>query len=380
MSSTDYSINVFFDLLRAGLWENSRKFRFEVLEPIESVDWEEVYRLASEQSVLGLVLAGIETLSNEQRPPKQVLLQWIGEVQMLEQQNKEMNDFIAVLVDRMRKAGVYALLVKGQGIAQCYERPLWRSCGDVDLLLDRENYEKAKSFLIPLAGQVDEEDRDILHQGMKLDQWTVELHGTMLMGITGRINRVLVETQQAIFNGGEVRFWQNGKVPVYLPSPDNDIILVFAHILMHFFIGGVGLRQICDWCRLLYIFKDSLNYGLLESRIRRMGLMSEWRAFYALATKYLGMPEVPCFMFQDSADPQWERKADRIMELVLESGNFGHNYDYSYRRKYSGLRSHLITFVRRLGEFTRIAIIFPVDAPKFFCHYVMNRFMAKLKK
>lgn len=370
---------LFLELVSAGLWEycnfQSLRIKFQ-----GDVDWEEVYRLASEQSVLGLVLAGIETLSNEQRPPKQVLLQWIGEVQMLEQQNKEMNGFIAALVDRMRKAGVYALLVKGQGIAQCYERPLWRSCGDVDLLLDRENYEKAKSFLIPLAGQVDEEDRDILHQGMKLDQWTVELHGTMLMGITGRINRVLGETQLAIFNGGGVRSWQNGKVPVYLPSPDNDIILVFAHILMHFFIGGVGLRQICDWCRLLYTFKNSLNYGLLESRIRKMGLMSEWRAFYALATKYLGMPEVPCFMFQDSGDPQWERKADRIMELVLESGNFGHNYDYSYRRKYSGLRSHLITFVRRLGEFTRIAIIFPVDAPKFFCHYVMNRFMAKLKK
>jgi hypothetical protein len=372
VSSTDYSINVFFNLLRAGLWENSWTFSFEGLEPIESVDWEEVYRLASEQSVLGLVLAGIETLSNEQRPPKQALLQWIGEVQMLEQQNKEMNDFIAVLVDRMRKAGVYALLVKGQGIAQCYERPLWRSCGDVDLLLDRENYEKAKLFLIPLAGQVDEEDRDILHQGMKLDQWSVELHGTMLMGITGRINRVLGETQLAIFNGGGVRSWQNGKVPVYLPSPDNDIILVFAHILMHFFIGGVGLRQICDWCRLLYTFKDSLNYGLLESRIRRMGLMSEWKAFYALATKYLGMPEVPCFMFQDSGDPQWERKADRIMEFILKSGNMGHNRDMSHFSKYPYLIRKCVSMGRRIGDLINHARIFPLDSLRFFPRIMFN--------
>ena len=51
----------------------------------------------------------------------------------------------------MREAGIYTVLVKGQGVGQCYERPLWRSCGDVDLFFDAENYEQAKAFLSPLA-------------------------------------------------------------------------------------------------------------------------------------------------------------------------------------------------------------------------------------
>ena len=29
----------------------------------------------------------------------------------------------------------------------------------------------------------------------------------------------------------------------------------------------------------------------LESRIKRMGLISEWKAFYNLANRYLGMPD-----------------------------------------------------------------------------------------
>ena len=64
----------FFSLLRAGLWENYSEFK-------DPVDWDEVYRLASEQSVVGVVLAGID--HSYVKPPQEELLQWIGEVQIL---------------------------------------------------------------------------------------------------------------------------------------------------------------------------------------------------------------------------------------------------------------------------------------------------------
>ena len=70
--------------------------------------------------------------------------QFIGRTVQLEQRNQAMNYFIGVLVEKMREAGIYTVLVKGQGVGQCYERPLWRSCGDVDLFFDAENYERAK--------------------------------------------------------------------------------------------------------------------------------------------------------------------------------------------------------------------------------------------
>lgn len=71
--------------------------------------------------------------------PKEILLQFIGQSLQLEQRNQAMNIFIAEIVDKMRIEGIYTLLVKGQGIAQCYERPLWRASGDVDLLLSQDN-------------------------------------------------------------------------------------------------------------------------------------------------------------------------------------------------------------------------------------------------
>lgn len=82
---------------------------------------------------------------------------FIGRTVQLEQRNQAMNYFIGVTVEKMRESGIYTLLVKGQGVAQCYERPLWRSCGDVDFFLDDENYERAKAFLKPLAASVEDE-------------------------------------------------------------------------------------------------------------------------------------------------------------------------------------------------------------------------------
>ena len=50
-----------------------------------------------------------------------------------------MNHFIGGSEGKMRNAGIYTLLVKGQGAAQNYERPLWRECGEVVFFLNYEN-------------------------------------------------------------------------------------------------------------------------------------------------------------------------------------------------------------------------------------------------
>ena len=97
--------------------------------------------------MIGLVAAGIEHISDVKVPQAEVL-QFIGTALQLEQRNQAMNKFIRRLVDQMRTASIYALLLKGQGLAQCYEKPLWRASGDVDLFLSEESYNKAKVFYV----------------------------------------------------------------------------------------------------------------------------------------------------------------------------------------------------------------------------------------
>lgn len=358
---------LFYKLVRAGLWADAVSTDLGFQEFTDSVDWEKVYQLAEEQSVIGVVLAGIER--SNVKPPQALLLQWIGEVQILEQQNKAMNEFIAELIEKLKNADIYALLVKGQGIAQCYKRPLWRACGDVDLLLSADNYEKAKTFLTPFAEHVDPEERMMKHLGMTIGEWVVELHGTMHTEISPKVNMGVDEAQDACFKKGGVRSWNNSGTNILLPFPDNDIILVFTHILEHFFVEGVGLKQVCDWCRLLWTYRSGLDLQLLESRIRKMGIMTIWKTFGSMAVDVLGMPKEAMPMY----DSRYKTKGEQVLERIMKSGNMGHNNDMSYRSKYSGLTYKIVALWRRIKDFAGFTRIFPVDTPKFFVNYVMRK-------
>ena len=81
------------------------------------------------------------------------------------------------------------------------------------------------------------------------------------------------------------------------------------------------LRQLCDWCRLLWTYRESLDHGNLELWINKSGLMKEWKTFYNLASRYLGMPDLDSrLMVHDS---RLDKKAEKLMEFILGgySGN-----------------------------------------------------------
>lgn len=358
-------VEAFFALLNSGLWERDLE-----LAALDEVDFKALFKLADEQAVIGLVTAGLDNLKGVKVENDDVL-PFLKEAMSLEYWNTEMNKFIAKLITKLKDSGAKALLIKGQGVAQCYSRSLWRSCGDVDLFLDGANYQKAKSVLIPLASMSEEEDLSRLHLAMTIRSWIVELHGTMRTELSSRVDNGIDAVQKEIFEKGQARVWKNGDTEVLLPDPDSDIILIFTHFLKHLYVGGIGLRQICDWCRLIWTYRSRIDRGLLEGRLKAMGLMPEWRAFACLAVDYLEMPSDALPLYTDSLCHR--RRARRVLKLILESGNFGHNKDESYRTRYPNLMGKVITFFRRFAEFVRLTTIFPGNAPRFFVRYVFGR-------
>lgn len=350
----------FFVLVKAGLFPLHGKGG--MVNGFDAVDWSEVCRIAEEQSVVGLVAAGLEHLKDV-RAPKEDVLQLVGQTLQLELRNKSMNEYLAWLINALREEEIYAILVKGQGIAQCYERPLWRASGDIDLLLSETNYEKAKKMLVPLAVNVESEYKILKHLGLTMQGGVVvELHGTLHSRLSKRVDKVIDEAQKDVFFGGNVRSWQNGGTTVFLPSPDNDVIFVFTHILHHFYIEGVGLRQICDWCRLLWTYRETLDKKLLEHRLKKAGLTTEWKAFAALAVDWLGMPDEAMPLY--SPNKKWSNKAEKILRFVMESGNFGHN------REVAQGKIHSVWL--KTKDFARHALVFPWDSVKFFFHFIGN--------
>ena len=361
MNLDDRNVQGFLTLVRAGLWEKN-------INPCDfyGVDFGTVKHLAHEQTLVGLVAVGLSHIQ-EDLVSKKIILQFIGEATQIEHGNKLMNSLIVRLAEQLQREGITFTLVKGQGIAQCYERPMWRSYGDVDLLLDDENYNKAKGFILRYDKNLIEVPFD-LHSSANIDGWTIELHGSMRGMLTKRADDLIDEVQREMFENKQFRFWYHNGASIPLPSPDNDVIFVFTHFIKHFFHSGVGLRQLCDWCRLIFTFHSELDTNLLRTRIQTMGLMSEWKAFAALAVGWLGMPSDAMPFY--STEAKWRRKAKRILVFVLLTGNFGHNRDHSFLQKYPNHIARIISIWYLTCDSVRRMFIFPLDSARIWLRFI----------
>lgn len=302
-------------LARAGLWEKD-----VWLLPFGDIEFSQVLNLAEEQSVVGILSAGLEHVVDE-KIPKEVALQFVGQALQMEQRNLAMTKFTAEAVEKMREVGLNPLLVKGQGIGQCYERPLWRVSGDIDFFFSKVDYPKAVEFFKSWSGNVVQDSRYTKSFGVVIDPWFIEIHGTLRSTLSSRQVKEIDAVQEDTFKNKKFRVWKHGETEIYLPEVNNDLIFVFTHFVRHFYKEGVCIRQLCDWCRLLWTFRDSIDANLLAARIKRMNLMDEWRAFAALAVDYLGMPveAMPLYV----ADQKWHEKGEKILSYILDKKESG---------------------------------------------------------
>ena len=397
----DTATSIFFALLRSGLWGTEP----EVPEPIatgalahsevadgdadtgrprhkQSCDvsspdieiWKRVFRLAAEQTVTGLIADGAATCPSGY-VPKEVSLRLMSTLITTERRNTAVNALIAKIVPLFEKAGIPTVLVKGQAVAQCYLRPQGRMPGDIDLIVRPETYEAAKAVLSGIADKTDPESIDKLHFGAMVGDIEVEIHGTVRTSLGKKVNDILDTAQAELFRPDGCRVLNIDGISVRIPSVDFDALFIFVHLLQHFYCGGLGIRQLCDWARVLHTHSGKIDLNLLEARLKKMGIVSEWQAFIAFLVHYIGLPEQEAPLYDKHA----AAKADKIWKFMEKVGNFGKKRRRRDRSADPYIIRKMGSFVLNSGDFLRHATIFPIDSMKFFWKYFTTGTRAALR-
>ncbi len=347
----------FFALLRSGLWN-------EVPDRIPfagGTDWEALYRLSLEQTVVPLVTDGINRLPREFLPSEPERLDpFLGDMMATAKRNRVLDAFIPKLFNAL--ADIPVVLVKGQSLAQDYLEPERRQPGDIDLLLMPASYEAAKAVLLPKATKVLEEQAEIWHQGMHFHNIEVEIHGSVSTLISKRLDRKLAVLLEEQFDGRTFPSVSIGGAGIPVPEADFNAIYIFVHFLQHYWSGGVGLRQLTDWMVFVSVHKRDIHPVILEQRLHEFGLLHLWKVFTGFVQEYLGCPAEKLPL---AAKPDPKKNA-RIWKYIRRSGNFGKNQDRS-RKKESYL-------VRKFHSLWRLVVadrlrhfpVFPKESIRFF--------------
>ncbi|MBR5100861.1 MAG: nucleotidyltransferase family protein [Bacteroidales bacterium] len=275
--------DIFFALLRAGLWEQDLRLH----SALAAEDWQVILQTARQQAVLGLVYRGIAHLPEDQMPPADVRLRLLAEIDRIERRGRRMEEAQQELLRRFRDAGLHPLVQKGSEAGKYYPQPLLRECGDIDLYFAGKEFDQAKA--LPPGVRTAPDGAGVF----TFRDVTVELHS---------------------------RYFDlhlpDAKLPE-VPSVFAELLLLSAHILKHAIGAGVGCKQLCDMAVALDRTDGQYDKELLEKYLKAAGLLCWHRVLCSLLVSDFGLDPARCLPDFKPCNPAPLRR------IVLSGGAFG---------------------------------------------------------
>ena len=334
--------NAFFELLRIALGTQEK-----MTVALNDAEWKDVAQMAVKQSVLGILFTAVETLPEEQRPYNDLYIDMYKWVDTIEQRNEHMNKLTASVSNRFRKDGFPNCILKGQGVALLYPKPLRRHSGDIDIWLKGE-----RKDIIKYVRKIPNSERPEYHHiGFKLNKKDViEVHFTPSYMFN-------------IFKNPNMQRWfesqQDAQINNYTPIPNTDykiptpttsfnVIYSLNHIFRHFFNGGIGVRHIIDYFYILNAY-DSEHHTEQEKAellkvIEQFNMTKFLTALSWILANLLGQEREKLLVEPNEDEGRF------FLKEVFISGNFG-KYDPQQQRNHG--KKNLFTFFNNQARIMR---------------------------
>lgn len=306
--------NLFLKLLSSALF--SEKKYSESFN--NNADWRIIYEESCAQAVTALVFESIRLLDEDKKPDKELTELWEEDSIYTVMQNSVKMYAHAELISLLENNGIKYSIIKGAAAAVNYPKPDVRHMGDIDVLVFRKDFERAKVVLSENGYTEKVVYPQIGHEvEFNKNGVSIELHIQAPGVPEGKSGEKLYAVIQEIPENTEVS--EIGGVEFCKPCSFYNGIVLILHIISH--LGsGIGIRQICDWA--MYV-KNELNDGVwenfLEPVLNENKILFFTKVLTKMCCKYLGLPIEECLWCVEADD----EICDEFMRNILDSGNFG---------------------------------------------------------
>ncbi len=318
MNVTDSINEIFYRLIRISIGKDT-DFPFF----LSSQEWNSIYSIAKDQTLLGICFAGIEWLYNNKPEvlvnlPKELKMQWYAIATNIRHRNRIVNGQCVALQKDLNTEGLRSCILKGQGVACYYSKKICqlRQPGDIDIWVDG-TWQQVMSLV---AKRTPNKEFDLKHVHYDVFKDTpVEVHwvpSTTSNYILDRKLKRFYRQQSVVQFDHKVTLDENDKITAV--DPFFDSIHLLLHILGHYLYEGVGLRQVMDYYytvrhadvqqrkeEIVAYYKDFGLYGFSKS------VMWVLKEVFHLEDEYL------------LTEPDAER-GRCLLDEIMKEGNMGH--------------------------------------------------------
>lgn len=358
--------DVFFRLLRAGLWG-------EGVNAIElpSANYHSLMSMAEKQTVTGII--GQTFMDNGIKLQKLDAIDVFAQTQTIRQRNKELNEAVANLAGLLNSRHIRYVVVKGQVLAHYYPHPDLRMSGDIDILVHPKDMQAMGEALkgewgIDLPPITKKRHVEVDYCGTDL-----EVHIRLLDLPTRSQFRYWNELYAGCLE--HVDTVQLNEVPVATLQPTLNLLFVFMHMYNHFMMLGCGLRQMMDVMLLLHGESQRIDKKLLKESLKRLNVYDAFCAFGFIMIDKLGLPQEE---FPYEVEDKHRRYEKRILDEVFLRGNHGKYSRKVYRAGWGRNFETACIFGKHSLKFfwlsPRNAMLYPKYLWNLLCNGLFSRF------
>ena len=304
---------IFFDFLQFCIGSV-----VEVPASVKDADWKVMYTIAKKQALIGVLFHGIKQLPKELAPDAGLLMQWMGMVQKIRQQNIRMFLDSAKVCKNFKQAGFRCCILKGQGNALLYPDPYMRTSGDIDIYLDGGRNRVMQYINKVCPNQV----MRYHHVDFPVMKTAIEVHFTPSYMFFPVHNRRMQKWFKEVMDlqCSNVVTLPDGYGEITVPTTSFNVIYILSHLYRHVFTEGIGLRQLIDYYFVLINDELLVIRDSLQRELKYLGLWKFAQAVMYVLYETLGLPEEKMIAPIDVNEGRF------LLAEIMQGGNFG-QYD-----------------------------------------------------
>lgn len=277
-------------------------------------EWRDLFKMAKQQTVLGVFYGAFAKLPERFRPPRLLVLRYAVYVETQRGQNRLMNQDAARYTRLFAEHGFRSVILKGQANARLYPDPLSRQAGDIDIWVPG-GYDRVRQLLIEM-GLIAMGDSTynvlphVRHLGFRNENGIeIEVHHRPAE-IPFR-NREFQEFLLAELDNSTLTL-----EGFYSPSIRFALVMQLQHLYYHCIREGVGVRHFMDYFMLLrHSTEDDRKF--VWSKVKRFGLGHACAAVMWVLGEVFGLPQGQMLC------PPDRRRGLRLYRETFAGGNFG---------------------------------------------------------
>ena len=285
----------------------------------EGMDWRAVFHEGKEQTVVIPAFLNYEKLPFDSEL-KEEIQKAVNQCSFQSIQNYTYHDYLNCL---MTENGISYCVLKGAASAEYYPSVLMRQMGDVDFLVEKEDFDRVAKILRE-DGFSSSGENHVHHVVFQKGHMDFEMHfdppglpiGPMEKTVRQYFSDILDKSQKM----------SNDFATCMIPGALHHGLIMLLHMKGHLFSEGIGLRHLCDWAVFANALSDREFREMFQMRLKEIGLWKFAQTITLASHFALGISWKP-WMGKD------QKLAKALLLDIFTGGNFGVK---SKQRSYEG--------------------------------------------